>query len=696
MTHGNDEPTVNQHSTIWKIITFPATRRGRWLVILFWVVLMAGISPLASKVNDLQDNDTAAWLPESAESLKVSQLQDQFDTSDTMTAIIVYHRADGLTPDDMATIGEDIGRISAAFPDSTEIPMIPSDDGLAVMVPVELSSEFDSTDVDLLKEQLSTDVEGLDIKVTGPAGFMADFAEVFDGIDGTLLMTTAIVVALLLLITYRSPVLWILPLLTVGLADQLAMAFAWVFGEYLDININGQNLGILPVLVFGVGTDYALLILARYREELRRFDHHLDALRAAIRQAAPAILASASTCILGLICLLLADLNSNKSLGPIGAVGIASALFGMLTFLVAVLGIIGRKVFWPFVPQAGTADEHRPEQNLWGRIGHWISTSPPRVWISTGLFLGVLALGLFQIDTTISTEESFRTRPDSIIGQEYLAASFSAGSGAPTVVIGDTSASAEIEQTITSTAGVVSVEQAGEVDGLTRWFVTIDAEPASSEAFTIVDDLRDNLDELGTGNALVGGADAESRDVATASIRDAFVVIPAVLIVVFLILCWLLRSVLAPVMLIATVVLSFAASLGASVLIFNHIFGFAGMDGSIPLLGFVFLVALGIDYNIFLMSRVHEEAAIIGTRKGMLRALAVTGGVITSAGIVLAATFSVLGVLPLVFMIELGFLVAFGVLVDTFIVRSILVPALTFDIGSRVWWPSRLAKTSND
>jgi RND superfamily putative drug exporter len=660
-------------------------------VIAFWIALMAAVAPFAGKVSDLQDNNNTAFLPESAESLQVANLQDRFDTSETLTAIIVYHRAEGLTPDDFATIQGDIARVSTLFPSDQPVPVIPSEDGLTALVSIDLPDEFDDDGVEQLREQLSRDIEGLDVKVTGPAGFSADFAKVFEGIDVTLLLTTGIVVAVLLLFTYRSPILWILPLLTVAIADRLALAGSWVLGEHLDVNINGQNIGILPVLVFGVGTDYALLILARYREELRSFAEHRDALRAAVRQAAPAILASASTCILGLMCLLFADLNSNKSLGPIGAMGIAAALFGMLTFLVAILSLIGRKVFWPFVPKAGTTEEHNPEQNIWGRIGRWISTNPRRVWISTSIFLAVLALGMFRIDTSLSTEETFRTRPESIEGQALLAQSFPGGQGAPTIVVAETSAASEVEAAIQSTEGVVDVQPAGTADDLSRWFVTIAAEPASNESFITIDALRDNLAPV-SGNPMVGGSDAESRDVAKAAVRDAFIVIPAVLIVVFVILCWLLRSLLAPLMLIATVVLSFLASLGASVLIFDHIFNFGGMDPSIPLLGFVFLVALGIDYNIFLMSRVHEEAAVIGTRKGMLRALAVTGGVITSAGIVLAATFSVLGILPLVFLVELGFLVAFGVLLDTFIVRSILVPALTFDIGPRVWWPSKLAR----
>ena len=296
------------------------------MVLIGWIILLAAISPLASKVGDLQDNSTAAFLPESAESLQVANMQEQFETSDTMTAVIVYHRDEGLTPEDFATIDSDVQRLTAAFPPEEPIPVIPSEDGLSAIVPVELPEEFDTVAVDDLKTHLSSDIEGLDVKVTGPAGFMADFAEVFEGIDTTLILTTGLVVAVLLLLTYRSPILWILPLLTVAFADQLAMAASYVLGEYFGVNINGQNIGILPVLVFGVGTDYALLILARYREELRRFPHHLDALRAAVRQAAPAILASAATCMLGLMCLLLADLNSNQSLGPIGAAGIAATL----------------------------------------------------------------------------------------------------------------------------------------------------------------------------------------------------------------------------------------------------------------------------------------------------------------------------------------------------------------------------------
>jgi RND superfamily putative drug exporter len=685
---------MQHHSTLWRIITLPATRIGRWVTLAVWIALIAVAAPLASRLGDAQDNDATTFLPESAESLQVARLQDQFNAGDATTAIIVYQRDGGLTQDDFATIDADSQEIASAFPDNEQSPVIPSEDGQVALLNVQLRVEDDNTGelVDQLRGIVQSESDGLQVKVTGPAGFAADLSEVFSGLNATLLLATAAVVAILLLITYRSPVLWILPLLTVAFADQLAGAIVYLLVRSTGLIVNGLSGGVLPVLVFGVGTDYALLIMARYREELRHHDDHLDALRVAVRQAAPAIFASASTCVLGLLTLLAADLRSNQSLGPVGAIGILAALVGMLTLLIAVLALLGRRVFWPFVPKAGEATEGATDDNFWGRVGRRIMANPKRIWVTTALFLGIMALGLLQIDTTLSEEESFRNRPESIEGIVLLGESFPAGASAPTIVIAETAQAPAVEQAILGTNGVAVANQSGQFENLTRWNVTLTSEPGSNQAFDIIDDLRDNVHAVPDANALVGGSDAETRDVVAANARDRLLVIPAVLIVVFIILCWLLRSVLAPLLLVATVILSFAAALGASVLVFEYIFGFGGMDPSLPLLGFVFLVALGIDYNIFLMSRVHEEAPKIGTRPGMLRGLSVTGGVITSAGIVLAATFAVLGVLPLVVMAELGFLVAFGVLLDTFIVRSILVPALTFDIGKTIWWPSRLSK----
>ncbi|MGH2551889.1 MAG: MMPL family transporter, partial [Thermomicrobiales bacterium] len=386
-----------------------------------------------------------------------------------------------------------------------------------------------------------------------------------------------------------------------------------------------------------------------------------------------------------------ADLSSNKSLGPVGAIGIGMALLAMLTLLPAILAIIGRRVFWPFTPKPGT--DTREDSRFWRGIGTRVARRPRKVWVTTALILGAMALGLTQMDTNLSTEDSFRTPPDSILGQQLLAQSFAAGSSQPNTVVANTSEAAAVQQAISQTPGVERVAIGGEYDGKTVFDVVLTAEPSSGAAFAAIEAIRKNVHSVPNADALVGGSDAQGLDIEKATERDQRKVIPAVLLVVFLVLCLLLRSIAAPLMLIATVIISFAASLGASVLIFDHVFNYGGIDPSLPLIGFVFLVALGIDYNIFLMSRVHEEAAKHGTREGMIKGIAVTGGVITSAGLVLAATFSVLTVMPLVQMVEIGFLVAFGVLLDTIIVRSILVPALTFHAGRRIWWPSRLSRT---
>ena len=677
----------------WSLITKPAGRRGKWITLLFWIVLVASISPFAGKLGDVENNDAAAWLPESAESLKVSEIVSQAHPDDTVPAVIVYHRDGGLTAADQATIEQDRQALAVQFNGNDISATVQSQDTQAAFYTITLIDHDDDVgdQVATIRDLVNDDDSGLEAKVTGPAGFNKDFMDAFGGLDSTLLLATAAVVAVLLLITYRSPILWMLPLITVALADQTAMALVYGLAKHAGVTVNGQSAAILPILVFGVGTDYALLLLARYREELHRHrDHHI-ALTVAVQRAAPAILASAATVIVGLLCLLSADLHSNKSLGPVGAVGILLALLGMLTILPALLAIIGRRVFWPFTPKPGT-DTHE-ESGLWSAVGRRVARKPRKVWIGTAIVLAVMALGLTQIDSTLSQENSFRKTPEAIAGQTLLSESFPAGSGAPNNVVANSIAAGAVQQAIADTPGVVGVEVAGTYQNLTLFDVTLAAEPSSKAASDTIDDLRASVHAVPGANAMVGGSDAETRDIAHANAHDRMVVIPAVLAVVFLILCLLLRSLVAPLMLIGTVILSYAAALGASIIIFEQVFGFHGIDSSLPLLGFVFLVALGIDYNIFLMSRVHEEAQHLGTRAGMLKGLAVTGGVITSAGIVLAATFSVLTIMPLVQMVEIGFLVAFGVLLDTLIVRSVLVPALTFDLGHRIWWPSRLSRT---
>jgi RND superfamily putative drug exporter len=690
--HHGEIPIRGHH--VWGLISAASGRRGKWITLILWIAVIVAVTPLAGKLGDVEENDAAAWLPESAESLQVEQMLDTFDTDETTDAVIVYHRDGGLTAADQATIEADRAQFGQTYgPENVSLP-VTSQDGLAAIYSVTMPDmdDDDETDaVDAMRDVVNAHTDGLASKVTGPAGFNRDFNNAFSGMDSKLLLATAGVVAILLLLTYRSPILWILPLLSVAFADQGAMAINYLLAKHANLTVNAQSSGILPVLVFGVGTDYALLLLARYREELHRHTNHHDALRVALHRAGPAILASSATVVIGMLCLLGADLSSNKSLGPVGAIGIVMSLLAMLTLLPAILAIIGRRVFWPFTPKPAT-DTHE-DSRFWRGIGTRVARRPRPVWVATAVILAAMALGLTQINDNLSTEDSFRDRPDSIQGQVLLAQSFSAGSSQPNTVIANSGAANDVQQAIANTPGIDSVAVSGQYDDKTVFDVTLGAEPGSKAAYNLIDDLRDRVHAVPNADAIVGGSDAQGLDIERSNVHDQRTVIPAVLIVVFVVLCMLLRSLVAPLMLIATVILSFAASLGASVLAFDRIFDFGGIDPSLPLLGFVFLVALGIDYNIFLMSRVHEEASKHGTREGMIKGIAVTGGVITSAGLVLAATFSVLTVMPLVQMFEVGFLVAFGVLLDTIIVRSILVPALTFDIGRRIWWPSRLSRT---
>ena len=683
---------------IERISVLPTGRRSAWLTIVIWIVVVAALSPLAGKLTEVENNETSAWLPGNAESLKVANAQEDFPNGETLTAVIVYHRDGGLTQEDLARIEADRTELTARYPETPPSPAFPSEDGHAVIYTIPFlsrtteESEVVAEHVADIRDFLDQENGDLQVKVTGPAGFVKDFTEVFAGIDGTLLMATAIVVAVLLLITYRSPVLWLVPLISVGFALQFANAIVYLLAKYAGVSVNGQSGGILPVLVFGVGTDYALLLIARYREELRQHEKPREAMAFALRQAGPAILASAATVVIGLLCLLAADLNPTRGLGPVGAVGIVAGLIAMLTLLPAILVVFGRRLFWPFVPSFGS--EHHEESGIWARIGVAVSRRPRPVWIATVVLLLVLALGVIGIDTNLAQSDQFRTKPDAIVGQNLIAESFPAGSGAPTTVIANAGSEAAVQGAILGVAGVAGAQQDGvSNDGsIVSFAVTLEAAPATEAAFDTVRDLRTAVHAVDGADAKVGGPDAQSLDISTTTSRDQKVIIPLILLVVLVILGALLRAVVAPIVLIVTVIISFAAALGVLTLVSEHIFGFAAIEGSIPLLGFVFLVALGIDYNIFLMSRVHEESKRLGTRKGMLRGLAVTGGVITSAGIVLAATFAVLGVLPLVFMTQLGFLVAFGVLLDTLIVRSVLVPALTFELDKKIWWPSSLSR----
>ena len=772
-------------------------RKVVWLAVgvaVAWLLIGGAVGPLSGKLNEVQKNDNASFLPASAESTLVADEVAKFNENQSFPALVVITRPDGgtLTKEDLgkaAAFAQQIPTLPAGdgtikdYLDAGPVVPIPSQDGKAVLIAVPLKSDAVGQRVNgepvlgLVVDSIrkaSEGVTGLQINVTGPGGILADLFSVFGAIDTTLLGVTALIVAIILIFVYRSPFLWLIPLVAAGMALSVASAIVYVLAKNDVLVLNGQSQGILTVLVFGAGTDYALLMVARYREELHHYDLHTDAMKAAWRGVVEPIVASAATVIIGLLCLLLSELNSNRSLGPVGAAGIFGALIVMLTFLPALLvipsivlpilaflvptviglglsfvtdisvgpfaaiggvlavitivgwivfGIMrirkphwgpfsrdkfppGRWAFWPKVPRVGEEDERL--SGIWSKLAGNIGRRPRITWVVTAIAMLILAAFTFTLKADgITTTEAFTQRTDSVIGQEQLAEHFPGGLGTPVIitaneavyndVVGVTKQTPGIADVVVFTGAPAGVPGAAGlppkvVDGRVQIQATLTAAADSPAAIDTVKQLRTNVHAVAGADALVGGQTAAQLDVDQASIHDRNLIIPVVLLVIFLILMVLLRSIAAPVVLIATVLLSYFATLGVCAIAFNHIFGFAGADTSFPLFAFVFLVALGVDYNIFLMTRVREESIKVGTRPGILKGLTVTGGVITSAGIVLAATFLVLGVLPLVFLREIGFAVAIGVLLDTFIIRSTLVPALAYDIGKRIWWPSKLAK----
>ena len=691
----------------------PSVRaRRRWLALglfVLWLLVAGFAGPYSGKLADVQTNDNAAFLPKTAESTEVNDLQRRFIDQETTPGIIVWERESGITAADRSLATQQLAEVRAVPKVVSVTPLIPSQDGRALQAVVQLAGTdgMELTDAANAVRDEVQGSDGLSAYLTGPAGLLADLIAAFEGIDSTLLLVTGAVVIVILLLVYRSPVLWIFPLLSVGFGYALAGGLVYLLANKDVLTLNGQSQGILTVLVFGAGTDYALLIIARFREELRRYEDKYDAMRAALRGAGPAILASGVTVILGLLCLLFSDLSSNKSLGPVAALGIAATMAAMLTLLPALLALAGRRAFWPFVPRYGS--EATEAQGFWGRVARFVGRHARAVAVVVVLVLVGLSLGIGQLRVSgLSQSESFTTTQESVTGQQALERHFPAGVGSPAVIIAREAAADQVLSVVKQTPGVSDAaflsaggggggEPSGSgaprvEGGLVQIDATLASAPDSRAADDTVRQLRSAVHAIPGADAKVGGFSAINLDVSDASKRDRVVIIPIVLAVILVVLAVLLRALVAPLLLIVTVVLSFAATLGVCALVFNHVFHFAGADTAFPLFAFVFLVALGIDYNIFLMTRVREETLHIGTRPGVLRGLAVTGGVITSAGVVLAATFSVLGVLPLVFLAEIGFAVAFGVLLDTIVVRSLLVPALVYEVGRPVWWPSRLAR----
>jgi len=670
-----------------------AGRRSKYLVLVFWLIVVVMLGPLAGKLSGTERNDTKAWLPGNAESTKVIDLEAAFQSPNLMPAVVVYDRPGGLTASDRIKIAADAPRLGsvARIDGPVGAPVLSADAQAAeMMVPLDLGPNGwkQSSAVVARMVAIADGQPGLSVHVTGPAGFAAASSDVFKGIDTTLLYGTMLIVILILLITYRSPILWLLPIISAGAALTTAEAVIYGAAKH-GLTVNAMSVGILTVLVFGAGTDYALLLVARYREELRRHDDRHQAMQVALRRAAPAIIASASTVILGLLCLTFAETNSTSGLGPVAAIGVAVALATMLTLLPALLVSVGRWIFWPVRPAFGSAEP--TAVGPWARVGRRIARHPRRVWIATALGLGLLALGVTDFHASgLTNAQSYRGRPDAVVGQDILAAHFPAGVGSPVVVIANVGSAAAVQRAFAATPGIDAVAPPVAGDGKVYLQGTLSPPPDSQAAYGVIDQVRANVHGVTGADAMVGGGTAVNLDVERAAAHDRNLIIPIVLVVVFVILVLLLRALVAPLMLIGTVVLSLLAAMGFSAEVFTRVFGFAGADAALPLYAFVFLVALGIDYNIFLMSRVREESSRCGTRLGALTGLAATGGVITSAGFVLAGTFAVMGTLPLTTFTEIGFIVAFGVLLDTIIVRSVLVTALNLELGERLWWPSRL------
>jgi RND superfamily putative drug exporter len=682
-----------------RLAALPAGRRSKWVIRVVWLLALVALSPLAGKLTSAENNQASSWLPGSAESTKVLNLQGQFVSTETVPAIVVYSRDGGITQADISKATAD----TAAFAKIDHVigpvaPPHPSADGKALqtMVMIDMSkSGWNNLGpaVDKMRTVATTGDPGLQAHIGGPGGFGSDQSKAFAGIDGTLLYSTLAVVIVLLLLTYRSPILWLLPLISSGVALTAAQGVIYLLAQHAGLTVNGQSQGILTVLVIGAGTDYALLLIARYREELRRHEDRHEAMAEALHRAGPAIVASAATVAVSMLCLTIAEMNSTSGLGPVCAIGVGVALLAMVTLLPALLVLCGRWVFWPVIP---TFDSAEPtETGVWARIGGGIVRRPRIVWIGTALALGALALGMLGLKADgLSQAGAFTNTPDSVTAQTVIDDHFPAGTGSPLRIISNASGDDQVVAALNRLEGhgLTGVTPPVTRNGLAYTSATLTSAWDSQAAENTVDAARAAVHAVPGANAYVGGDTAVRLDTQRASNHDNEVIIPVVLGVVLLILGLLLRAVIAPIVLILTVVLSFAAALGISSLAFTHLFHFQGEDNSFPLFVFVFLVALGIDYNIFLMTRVREESVKRGTRGGALAGLAATGGVITSAGLILASTFGVLGTLPIVGFAEIGFAVCLGVLLDTFIVRSVLVTALAMDLDHRLWWPSALAR----
>ncbi len=683
------------------------SRRARWLVpavlLLVWLGIGGALGPYAGKLGEVATNDQAAFLPRSAESTRVVDAQKAFQQDETLPVIVVWtadgggsvtgHRA-GATLS-VASLEGEPGVVGQAS------PALPSDDGEALQAVVQVEPGLGDALPGVLERigDAAGRVPGTQAQLAGPAASQADLSDAFSGIDGLLLAVALITVLVILLLVYRSVLLPLVIILGAVFALGLACAIVYALAERDVVRVDGQVQGILSILVIGAATDYALLLTARFREELARHPDRFAAVRAALRASWGAVVASAATVALALLALLLSDLTNNRALGPVGAIGIVCAVLSTLTFLPAVLVLLGRAAYWPARPVR--AGDPQAGHRLWHRVAELVDRAPRRIWaISLAALLACAAFAPTLTSKGVPLDEIFVNDTPSVAAQQTLARHFPGGSGNPAVIIAEADRLDPVLAAARETPGVASAapvaasgRPGGEpkvVDGRVRVDATLRAPADSDAAKSAVARLRTAVHDVPGADALVGGYTAQQYDTQRTAEHDRTLIVPVVLVIILVILIALLRSLLMPVLLVATVALNFVATLGVSALVFTHVFGFSGTDASVPLYGFVFLVALGVDYNIFLMSRVRQEALHHGVREGILRGLTATGGVITSAGVVLAATFAALGVIPLAFLVQIAFIVAFGVLLDTLVVRSLLVPALARDLGAVAWWPGRL------
>ncbi|MEE6175966.1 MMPL family transporter [Mycobacterium sp. 050134] len=676
----------------WEGMAAAVTGRRSWLLGLS--VLLLGIGFMVLIGENAAAGQAPLSVPATADSARVEAMARQFPDGDRSPLLLVTSRSDGatLSPADLAAAQEARDRMLRVTEAAGGAPpMLAASDRKATTAVVPVSADLSGLALDDRVAALRAAAraglpQDLTAHVTGGPAFGADIANAFTDANVTLLAATASVVALLLIATYRSPVLWLAPLLVIGFADRVSSAVGTAVASLTGLSFDGATSGITSVLVFGAGTNYALLLISRYRQELSAHRDHRDALRRAVRMAGPAIAASNATVVLALLTLLLAATPSTRSLGALAACGLVVAALSVLVVLPPLLALCGRRLFWPFIPRP--ADGATIESGPWHRVAEWVGGRPVPIAAVAIAALLALATGLLGTRIGLSQTEQFRLRADSVTGYDVVAAHFPAGAVNPTLVVAPTASAPRIQQALGTTPGVVSAIQSGQsTTGLTKWSVVTDAPPSSDRAFATVAALRDSTKSIDAG-ALVGGPDAQALDVRDAATHDRLVVIPAILGVILAVLFLLLRAALAPPILLAATILGALAALGLGGWSSIHVFGFPALDNTTPLFAFLFLAALGVDYTIFLVTRAREEAAGRGARAGMVRAVSATGGVITSAGIVLAAVFCVLGVLPLIVLTQLGIIVGLGILLDTFIVRTLVIPAMFALIGDRVWWPA--------